>query len=296
MNQIELKPLFFFLLIGWTLPMLGQSQQITGLLTFQGRPMTGVTILNYDLAIQTKTDTEGTFSISAFPRDQIRIVQADAYYRFFVGSASYYPIAVDSLELQESDELDLALNDVIITALGVKRESKDLGYAIQKVEGKELSEVQSPNFVNNLAGRIAGVTVTQGPTGVGSTAKISIRGESSFTNNNPLFVIDGIIINNRSTVNFTNDAAAGFQEVDFGNGAMAINPDDVASVSVLKGPSAAALYGTRASNGVILITTKDGSTSKGSGISFNSSFFLENPFQLPQFQNQYGQILDSLSL
>ncbi len=289
MNQIELKPLFFFLLIGWTLPMLGQSQQITGLLTFQGRPMTGVTILNYDLAIQTKTDTEGTFSISAFPRDQIRIVQADAYYRFFVGSASYYPIAVDSLELQESDELDLALNDVIITALGVKRESKDLGYAIQKVEGKELSEVQSPNFVNNLAGRIAGVTVTQGPTGVGSTAKISIRGESSFTNNNPLFVIDGIIINNRSTVNFTNDAAAGFQEVDFGNGAMAINPDDVASVSVLKGPSAAALYGTRASNGVILITTKDGSTSKGSGISFNSSFFLENPFQLPQFQNQYGQ-------
>ncbi|MEY3420982.1 MAG: hypothetical protein RIR48_1271, partial [Bacteroidota bacterium] len=124
--------------------------------------------------------------------------------------------------------------------------------------------------------------------GVGSSTKISIRGESSFTNTNPLFVVDGIPINNNTVVNTTNDDANGFMEVDFGNGAMEVNQDDIESVTVLKGPSAAALYGTRASNGAIIIKTKTGSKSKGIGISFNSSAFTETPFRLPQFQNTYG--------
>ena len=132
--------------------------------------------------------------------------------------------------------------------------------------------------------------ITAGSTGVGSSSRIIIRGESSFTNNNPLFVVDGILINNATVVNRVNDDANGFQEIDFGNGAMDINPDDVATVSVLKGPGAAALYGTRAANGVILITTKDGSSAgKGIGVSFNSTFYAERPFQLPRFQNSYGQ-------
>ena len=101
--------------------------------------------------------------------------------------------------------------------------------------------------------------------------------------------MDGVPVNNNSVINYTNDAAAGFQEVDFGNGAMDINPDDVASVSVLKGPGAAALYGTRASNGVIVIETKDGSSKNGIGVSYSNSTFFERPFRLPQFQNKYGQ-------
>jgi len=151
-----------------------------------------------------------------------------------------------------------ALNEVVITALGVKRETKALGYAVQAITSKNLTEVKTVNFLDNLQGKLAGVTVTQGATGVGSSSKITIRGESSFSNNNPLFVVDGIPINNETVFNFTNEAAAGFQEIDFGNGAMAVNPDDIESVTVLKGANAAALYGTRAANGVIIIKTKDG--------------------------------------
>ena len=177
----------------------------------------------------------------------------------------------------------------MITALGFKRETKELGYAVQSLGSDDIQEVKAVNFLDNLSGKLAGVTVSQGATGVGSTSKITIRGEASFSNNNPLFVVDGTPINNNTVFNFTNEAAAGFQEVDFGNGAMEVNPDDIASVSVLKGPSAAALYGTRASNGVIVIETKNGANKKGLGVSYNTSLFIDTAFNLPEFQNEYGQ-------
>ncbi|MFD2588005.1 SusC/RagA family TonB-linked outer membrane protein [Croceitalea marina] len=191
-----------------------------------------------------------------------------------------------NVQLEESSE---QLNEVVLTALGLKRETKELGYVVQSLDAKGVTEVKSVNFLDNLAGKLAGVTINQGATGVGSSSKITIRGEASFSNNNPLFIVDGVPINNNSVFNFTNEAAAGFQEVDFGNGAMEVNPDDIAEVSVLKGPSAAALYGTRAANGVIVIETKDGSKSKGLGISYNTSFFVDEAFRLPDFQNEYGQ-------
>jgi TonB-linked SusC/RagA family outer membrane protein len=186
-------------------------------------------------------------------------------------------------------ESSTGLNEVVITALGFKRETKELGYTVQSLQATEISEVKSVNFLDNLSGKLAGVTISQGATGVGSSSKITIRGESSFSNNNPLFVVDGTPINNSTVFNFTNEAAAGFQEIDFGNGAMEVNPDDIASVTVLKGPTAAALYGTRASNGVIVIETKNGSNKKGLGISINSSLFVDTAFQLPEFQNEFGQ-------
>lgn len=192
---------------------------------------------------------------------------------------------VDVTLLESSEELD----EVVLTALGLKRETKELGYAVQSLDAKGVTEVKAVNFLDNLAGKLAGVTITQGATGVGSSSKITIRGEASFSNNNPLFIVDGVPINNNSVFNFTNEAAAGFQEIDFGNGAMEVNPDDIAEVSVLKGPSAAALYGTRASNGVIVIETKSGKKTQGLGISFNTSLFVDSAFQLPDFQNEYGQ-------
>ncbi|MGY0407046.1 MAG: SusC/RagA family TonB-linked outer membrane protein [Polaribacter sp.] len=185
-------------------------------------------------------------------------------------------------------ELATSLNEVVVTALGLNRKTKELGYVVQEIKAKELTEVKTANFLDNLSGKLAGVTITQGATGVGSSSKITIRGESSFSNNNPLFVVDGTPINNNTVFNFTNEAAAGFQEIDFGNGAMEVNPDDIESVTVLKGPSAAALYGTRASNGVIVIKTKDGNKKKGLGISINSSITLDSAFRLPDFQNEYG--------
>ena len=181
------------------------------------------------------------------------------------------------------------LDEVVITALGLERDTKELGYVVQSLKSEGLTEVKTVNFIDNLAGKLAGVTVSQGATGVGSSSKITIRGEASFSNNNPLFVVDGVPINNNTVFNFTNEAAAGFQEIDFGNGAMEVNADDIEEVSVLKGPSAAALYGTRASNGVIVIKTKDGKKTKGLGISINTSLFVDNAFRLPEFQNSYGQ-------
>lgn len=182
-----------------------------------------------------------------------------------------------------------ALDEVVITALGLERETKELGYAVQAIKSESLTEVKTVNFLDNLQGKLAGVTITQGATGVGSTSKITIRGEASFSNNNPLFVVDGIPINNETVFNFTNEAAAGFQEIDFGNGAMEVNPDDIESVTVLKGASAAALYGTRASNGVIVIKTKDGSKKKGFSVSINTAITVDSAFKLPEFQNEYGQ-------
>lgn len=182
-----------------------------------------------------------------------------------------------------------SLDQVVITALGLERQSRELGYVVQTLKSKNVTDVKTVNFLDNLQGKLAGVTITQGTTGVGSSSRITIRGESSFTNNNPLFIVDGIPINNETVFNFTNEAAAGFQEIDFGNGAMEVNPDDIESVTVLKGPNAAALYGTRASNGVIVIKTKDGNNKKGLGISFNSSVFIDTALRLPDFQNSYGQ-------
>ena len=161
-----------------------------------------------------------------------------------------------------------ALDEVVLNAFGLKRETKELGYVVQSLDTEDVTEVKSITFLDNLSGKLAGVSISQGATGVGSSSKITIRGEASFSNNNPLFVVDRIPINNNSVFNFTNEAAAGFQEIDFGNGAMEVNPDDIAAVSVLKGPSAAAFYGTRASKGVIVIETRNRSDSKGLGISY----------------------------
>ena len=194
-------------------------------------------------------------------------------------------LIVNVILLETSEKLD----EVILTALGLKRQVKELGYAVQSLNARRIAEVKSINFLDNLSGKLAGVTISQGATGIGSSSKITIRGEASFSNNNPLFIVDGTPINNTTVFNFTNEAAAGFQEIDFGNGAMEINPDDIAEISVLKGPSAAALYGARASNGVIIIQTKNGADRKGLGISYNTSFFMDSAFRLPDFQNSYGQ-------
>jgi len=247
------------------------------------QPIPGVTVLEKGTKNGAVTDINGQFQLNVAMDSAILVFN-------FVG---YKPLEMP-VGKQNNFEIGLmpqsvGLHEFVVTALGLERESKDLGYAVQQLDGTDISAVKSANFLDNLAGKLAGVTISQGATGVGSTSKITIRGEGSFSNNNPLFVVDGIPINNNSIINFTNDDAAGYQEVDFGNGAMEINPDDIASVTVLKGPSAAALYGTRASNGVILVSTKSGAGSKGLGISFNSSTFVEQPFQLPHFQNKYGQ-------
>ncbi|MBO0953303.1 SusC/RagA family TonB-linked outer membrane protein [Fibrella forsythiae] len=275
-----------FVLIAFSslLALTASAQKITGRILDQAsqQPIVGATVQVKRTQAGTLTTATGTFTLS-------NLQPADTLTFSFLGyQAQELPYAGQTT-LTVKLVAGVSLNEVVVTALGLERSARSLGYAVQKVDGQQLSEVKTPNFLDNLSGKVAGVMITSGSTGVGSSSRITIRGESSFTNNNPLFVIDGILINNATVVNRVNDDANGFQEIDFGNGAMDINPDDVATVSVLKGPGAAALYGTRAANGVILITTKEGSSGKGIGVSFNSTFYTERPFQLPRFQNQYGQ-------
>ncbi|SFI82922.1 SusC/RagA family TonB-linked outer membrane protein [Olleya namhaensis] len=231
----------------------------------------------------TITDNDGQYSITILDNTETLSFSFIGYKTQQIAITNQTTINVALMEDASS------LDEVVITALGLERDTKELGYVVQSLSSKGLTEVKAVNFLDNLAGKLAGVTISQGATGVGSSSKITIRGEASFSNNNPLFVVDGVPINNNTVFNFTNEAAAGFQEIDFGNGAMDVNADDIEEVSVLKGPSAAALYGTRASNGVIVIKTKDGKKSKGLGISINTSVFVDSAFRLPEFQNSYGQ-------
>ena len=273
--------LIFLLMIQFT----SSAQKLTGQVFDQTskQPIEGATVQVKRTQAGTLTDATGAFILTNLQPADVLILSAVGYRTQEVQYAGQTSLTVELAE-------GLSLNEVVVTALGLERNARSLGYSIQKVDGRQVSDIKAPNFLDNLSGKVAGVTITSGSTGVGSSSRIIIRGESSFTNNNPLFVVDGILINNATVVNRVDDDANGFQEIDFGNGGMDINPDDVATVSVLKGPGAAALYGTRASNGVILITTKDGSSAgKGIGVSFNSTFYTERPFQLPRFQNSYGQ-------
>ncbi|MBS9461237.1 SusC/RagA family TonB-linked outer membrane protein [Flagellimonas sp. 389] len=276
---------YFLLTMALLIGASSQAQQnVTGTVTDANNiPIPYVNIVLLGSQTGTITDQQGNYTIT--------VPNASSVLEFSVLGYQSQAISVNNIttinvQLVESSE---QLLEVVLTALGLKRETKELGYVVQSLDAEGVTEVKAVNFLDNLAGKLAGVTINQGATGVGSTSRISIRGEASFSNNNPLFVVDGVPINNNSVFNFTNEAAAGFQEVDFGNGAMEVNPDDIQEVSVLKGPSAAALYGTRAANGVIVIETKNGSKSKGLGISYNTSFFVDTAFQLPDFQNEYGQ-------
>jgi TonB-linked SusC/RagA family outer membrane protein len=188
-------------------------------------------------------------------------------------------------------EQNLKVNEVVVTALGIEREKKSLGYTMQGVKSEDLNNSKDPNLLNSLNARVAGVQITAGNSGVGSSSRMIIRGENSLANDNqPLFVIDGVPINNYTAPSVTTSSGSGAQEVDYGNGAGEVNPDDIESISVLKGANAAALYGSRAANGVILITTKSGKgEKKGIGVSVNSTITFEDILVIPPFQNEFGQ-------
>ena len=186
-------------------------------------------------------------------------------------------------------ESALNLDEVVVTALNIKRNPRSLGYSIAQLDGSKVNTVQTPNLINALSGKVPGVDVGNIANGVAGTKRIVIRGESSLTGNtNPLWVIDGIPINTNSLGGLaTNTPEGGY---DYGDGLTGINPDDIESISVLKGNAAAALYGSRASNGVILVTTKSGKSAKGKmSVDFSSSLLVDKLIDQTKFQNVYGQ-------
>lgn len=244
-----------------------------------GNAVVGATISSIKTKVNSVTDALGNFSLIANIGDQIMISSVGFTNKYVVVSEAFLQIQLAS----STEELD----EVVVTALGIKREKKKLGYASQELKGESLTVARETNVVSQLAGKIAGVTVVGGNSGIGGSARVTIRGERSvdLNKNQPLYVIDGVPISN----SIVGASGRGNMEVDFGNGAGFINPDDVESINVLKGPAASALYGSRAANGVIVIKTKSGKSSKGIGVEVNSNLTFENALKLPDFQNVYGQ-------
>jgi TonB-linked SusC/RagA family outer membrane protein len=191
----------------------------------------------------------------------------------------------DSIADEQINRLEQVLNEVVVTALGITREKKSLGYATQNIKGESINGNTTTNIVNALAGKAAGVRVTNAQGDIGAS-RIVIRGETSIAGNNqPLFIVDGIPVDNSQLLPISGRD----QSRDFRNAIADLNPEDVESFNILKGPNAAALYGSRAAHGVILITTKKGKLQKGLGINVNAGWTFATVATLPEFQNEFGQ-------
>ena len=240
------------------------------------RVLPGVQIQVKGMTIGTLSDGQGHFSLRV-PAQATILVFTNIGYRTVEA-------VITSDMTVTMEQHAIGLEGIVVTALGVQREKRTLGYSVQDVSGLEITKVPEINLVNALQGQIAGVHITSaGPTG--GSSRIVIRGASSIAGNNqPLFIVDGIPVDNSAPSN------RGYGGIDYGNAVQDIDPANIASISVLKGPNAAALYGSRAANGAVVITTKSGTTNRG--FSFSTSFTTETPLKLPSYQNLYGQGVD----
>lgn len=239
------------------------AQQITGKITSSedksGVP--GAVVFVKGTKASTAADPDGLFKINAKKNDTLTITSVGMNaVKLIVDDRTYYEI-----EMQVSYEM---ISEVVVTALGIKRDEKALGYAVQKVDGRAISRIKELDVVNALSGKVSGVNIIQGDGSIGGGgSRIVIRGESSLAgNNDPLYIINGI-------QGSANDVAS----------------DDIESITVLKGPAAAALYGSKAGAGVVIITSKSGKGGKGTQVEFNSNMTFQNPLVLPNYQNKFGQ-------
>ncbi|MFC4873755.1 SusC/RagA family TonB-linked outer membrane protein [Negadavirga shengliensis] len=256
------------------------AQTVTGTVTdaTDGSPLPGVSVLIKGTATGTATDVDGNYSINVDGEETVLIFSYLGYQtteeRVGNRSAINVGLSEDAAELSE----------VVVTALGIERNVKALQYSVTNVGGENLMEARENNLANQLAGRVAGVNVSNVASGPAGSSRVIIRGNTSLQGNNqPLYVIDGIPMDN------TNFGQAGmWGGVDQGDGMSSINPDDIESISVLKGASAAALYGARAANGVINIKTKRGEARRGIGVEFNSNFVFERINNQTDLQREFG--------
>ncbi|WP_170123350.1 SusC/RagA family TonB-linked outer membrane protein [Pedobacter nutrimenti] len=241
-----------------------------------GTTLIGVTVVVKGTKNGTQTDTNGKFSLMAKPGD----VLVFSYLGYTSQEVVVGTTKTINVTLNVNDNV---LNEVVVTALGIKKASKSLTYNVQTLGSSTVNDVKDPSFVNSLTGKVAGLTLTHSSAPGGST-KAVLRGNKSITgNNNALYVVDGVPLPSLSSSALSD----GFQLSDNGDGISNLNPDDIDEISVLSGASAAALYGGQASNGVILITTKKGKAGKTT-VNYNSSVTFDKPFILPKVQNTYG--------
>ena len=260
------------------------SQTLTGKVTdTDGKPITDVSVLKKGTRNGTYTNNAGDYSITGASNAVIVFTS--------VGFIS------QEIDVAGRSSLDVAMavdnsnmSEVVVTALGIKKQSRGLGYSTTNVNTEQLSVNRTSNPINTLQGRVAGLNVSSLSTGPGGSSKIRIRGQSSINGqNSPLIVINGVPIDNTNFNGQTNGVKGGGVTSDGGDGLSSINPDDIESMSVLKGAPAAALYGSRAKDGVIMITTKTRAKGNGIGVSYNMNYTTDTPLDFTDYQKEYGQ-------
>ena len=260
------------------------QMQISGKVTNaeSGEPIPGVSIVvQSQTSIGTTTDMDGNYSLQV-PSNAETLVFS------FVGmqtqEVSIQGRTTIDVEMQPAVE---EMEEVVVTAMGISREKKSLGYATQDVGSEDIEKSTQTDVMTSLSGKVSGLSVSSSSGSFGGSSKVLLRGVGSIDgNNNPLFVVDGVPINNENFNDYTTERGAG--GYDWGNAGLDINPADIENISVLKGASATALYGSRASNGVIMITTKSGEAQEGVGVNWSSDVTFTEVGRLPQYQNKYG--------
>ena len=263
-----------------------QDRTVTGTVTSaeDNSPLPGVNVTVKGATRGTTTGADGRYSLEGVGNDATLVFS-------FIGLSSQEVVVGNRTIVDVQMKADVRqLGEVVVTAVGITREKRQIGYAVNNVDGAELIKARDPNLLNSLAGKVAGVTITQQSGTLGGSTRIQIRGTNSLNNNGnngPLFIVDGIPISNSAYAGTRNDIING--GVDVGNRASDINPDDVESMNILRGAAATALYGSRAINGAVIITTKRGKSGKKASITVNSSVRLDNVLKLPEFQNEYAQ-------
>jgi TonB-linked SusC/RagA family outer membrane protein len=281
-SQIKFLLYAAFLTLLTCAPALAQERKVSGTVTSadDNSPMPGVNVIVQGKTTGAITDVNGNFSISVPGNDAVLVFSFIGFnsQNVVVGNQSTVDVKMATSATQ--------LAEIVVTSLGIKREKKALTYSAQTVDVARLTESRELNAINSLQGKVAGLDLVRSNAGVGSASRVVLRGNRSISGNNqPLYVVDGVPIQN--SMFFTTYGEGG--GMTSSDGISNINPDDIESVTVLKGPSATALYGTRASNGAIVMTTKKGKSGQGLGVEYNLNYSVETPVILTKFQNIYGQ-------
>jgi TonB-linked SusC/RagA family outer membrane protein len=269
-----------------------QDRRVTGRVISgkDQQPIPGVNILVRDSQLGTTTDGNGNFALNV-PANATLVFSAIGFAGQTLTIGNQTQLTVTMQEAEQN------LGEIVVTALGIKKEAKRLGYATATVSPEQITTNRTVNFMNALQGKIAGVNISNLGTGAAGTSKIRIRGQSSFSGqNNPLIVINGVPVDNtnfgQNNGNSGGDNSIGNRDRNYsdgGDGLSSINPDDIEGMTVLKGGTAAALYGSRAKDGAILITTRTKGTGQGIGVTYNTNFTTDHPLDFTDYQYEYGQ-------
>jgi TonB-dependent SusC/RagA subfamily outer membrane receptor len=290
--SLNLPAIFLLFFLQLSISSIGQQRTVTGkvLNTRDNAPVPGATVTIKGTKLGTSTNDKGEFSLQV-NENQTLVVSVVGF------TATEIKVDKKTSFIITLEESSKEMEGVVVTALGISRQQKALGYAQQQIKAEELTDARSNNWSSALSGKVAGLQMLSSGSGPINSTKITLRGDVSLNpnNNNALIVLDGVPMSNKnmtsSGVNNAYGAGSGNDvPIDFGNNINDINPDDIENITILKGPGATALYGSRASNGAILITTKTGNKKdKGIGVTFNSNISYQTVLRWPDYQYEYGQ-------